>query len=133
MGSMQVDNNRYSFVQVRVEPIEYHEKPALAIFIDNVTQNIKLMQLQNRIFETRAKNESLENFTSTISHEFRTPLLTSLMYLSMLLKLCTRDTQQSKICSILHRQLSFLLSLVQDMLDLRIMREGILERKCEVF
>ena len=43
------------------------------------------MRLEAQILEEKNRNETLESYTSTISHEFRTPLSTSLMFLEQIL------------------------------------------------
>ena len=50
-----------------------------------MTQHMKRLQLESQILEERNRNQTLQSYTSTISHEFRTPLGTSLMFLEGLL------------------------------------------------
>jgi len=88
------------------------------------------MILQNSVLEAQMRNESLDNFTSTISHEFRTPLSTCLMFLVTLLSLIS-DNSQREILRLVERQLNFLLSLVNDVIDLKMLRAGILPEKSE--
>ena len=47
------------------------------------------MRLEAQILEEKNRNETLESYTSTISHEFRTPLSTSLMFLEQMIRFIT--------------------------------------------
>jgi len=58
------------------------------------------MRLEAQILEEKNRNETLESYTSTISHEFRTPLSTSLMFLEQIMNSST-DPAQIKILKII--------------------------------
>ena len=45
------------------------------------------IRLESQILEQKNRNETLESFTSTISHEFRTPLGTALMFMEQMMLL----------------------------------------------
>ena len=47
------------------------------------------MQLEAKVLAETNRAETLESYTSTISHEFRTPLSTSLMFLENMLNTIT--------------------------------------------
>ena len=105
---------------VRVKLTEYSGKPSIAIFFENVTQHVKKLRAESSLLEELNKNQSLESFTSTMSHEFSTPLSTSIMILEK--KLSRESAQDSSSTRLVLTQLSLLLSLVNDMLDLKLIR-----------
>ena len=70
---------------IRVKKIDYLESPSIAIFFQNMTQYVEQLRLESKLLEEKNLNESLQSYTSTISHEFRTPISTVLMFLDMLL------------------------------------------------
>ena len=51
-----------------------------------MTQHLQQIRLESQILEEKNRSESLSSYTSTISHEFRTPLSTCLMFLESLMK-----------------------------------------------
>ena len=57
------------------------EQPAIAVYFQDMTAYVEQLSLQKQILDEKSKAQNLQNFTSTISHEFRTPLGTSLMFL----------------------------------------------------
>ena len=132
-NSVQINHKFYQFINIRVEAIEYQEQPATAIFLKNNTQSVKSMILQSSVAKTKNRNENLQSFTSTIGHEFRTPLSTCLMLLEHMLQMFLHDKQRT-ICDLVRKQLSFLLSLVNDVMDLKIIEEfGHVSKKLEKF
>ena len=131
--SLKINDCHYSFIKVRVEEIEYKQLPALAIFLDNSTSNVESMMLQMSVNQGKIRNEYLESYTSTISHEFRTPLCSCLLFLETILSMALLEKQRY-IIQMIYRQLNFLLSLVHDVLDLKLFElQGELIKKCEVF
>ena len=65
----------------------------------------------------------MENFTSTISHEFRTPIATCLSFIDMLLSIIA-DEMQKKYLTLMQYSLNMLLTLVRDLLDLNSLKTG---------
>ena len=63
----------------------------------------------------------MENFTSTISHEFRTPIATALTFIDILLRLIN-NAEQRKYLQLMMYSLNMLLSLVRDLLDLNCLK-----------
>ena len=66
---------------IRTKKITYLESAAIAIYFQNMTQQVKQLRLESQILQEKNRTQQLESYTSTISHEFRTPLGTSLMFL----------------------------------------------------
>jgi len=87
-----------------------------------VNNKLHLMQEQEKE-QTRIQTES---FTSTVSHEMRTPIQTMLFMMQMLISFFQKpNLEVSNVpncinyCTIMMSQLEFLLSFVEDLLDLR--------------
>ena len=74
----------------------------------------------------------MQSFTSTISHEFRTPLGTSLMFLDTLQK-HNLPKMADGLVNLVISQLNLLLCLVNDVLDIRLIQEGKFQQKIEKF
>jgi len=70
---------------IRAKKITYLGIPAIAIYFLNMTHHLNEVRLESQILEQKNLNETLESFTSTISHEFRTPVGTALMLLEQIM------------------------------------------------
>ena len=79
------------------------------------------MRLESKILHQKSKAQNLNSYASMMSHEFRTPLETSLMYLEMVLELITDDKCHDMI-NIVKISLSLLKNLVLDMVDLKMIK-----------
>ena len=73
------------FTQIRVKSIEFQEKKATAIYFYDMTHHVESLKLESEVLEQKNRHESLVNYQMTISHEFRTPLASSLMLLESLM------------------------------------------------
>ena len=115
-----------------MKKINYLEKPATAVHFYNMTQHVNQVRLESQILEEKNRNVSLQSYTSTISHEFRTPLSTSLMFLANLLE--TNLPQGTiSVIQLIVSQLNLLLCLVNDVLDMKLIQEGVFKPKFERF
>lgn len=97
-----------------------------------MTQHVNELRLEAKILEEKNRNQSLESYTSTISHEFRTPLSTCLMFLENLLG----QKLSYDALSMLHliiSQLNMLLCMVNDVLDIKMILHKKYEAKLEKF
>ena len=70
---------------IRTKEIDYLSEPSVAVYFENITHHVQQLRLESKCLEEKNRSESMESFTSTISHEFRTPLSTALMFLESLL------------------------------------------------
>ncbi len=104
----------------------------LAIHFEDMTEHIKNMRLESQILEEKNKADSLESHTSMISHEFRTPLSTSIMLLEGIVKTLAAG-QMLTILLLITNQLNLLLNLVNDLLDVKMIKEGKFVNKIELF
>ena len=73
------------FTQIRVKSIEFQEKKATAIYFYDMTHHVESLKLESEVLEQKNRHESLVTYQMTISHEFRTPLASSLMLLESLM------------------------------------------------
>ena len=107
-------------------------EPAVALYMNDATGKVreKLRQLaEHEIKQTASQTES---FTSTVSHEMRTPIQTMLFMLGLLLKILQAvpmDPNDIKnainYCTIITTQTELLSTFVEDLLDLRQLRDGV--------
>ena len=88
-------NTRFSKIQLK--KIKFLTKPAIAVFFNDVTHEINQRRLESQIVEQKNRNHELESYTSTISHEFRTPIATSLMFLETLVSNGLSQNAQTSI------------------------------------
>ena len=117
---------------IRAKKINYLGKSAIAIYFQNMTQHVNELRLEAKVLEAKNRNQSLESYTSTISHEFRTPLSTSLMFLESILN----EVMSQNMKSMLHLiicQLNMLLCLVNDVVDIKMIMLEKYEPKAEEF
>ena len=75
---------------------------------------------------------NLESQTSMVSHEFRTPIGTALMFIDLVIEIITQ-AEALRLLNIVKSSLNLLLSLVQDMLDLKMIKENKFKIQKSVF
>ena len=80
----------------------------------------------------KSEARNLENFTSTISHEFRTPLATAISFVEMLFKMIS-DAAQMKYLNLVSISLNLLLSLVNDVVDLTLIKSNCFREEVKDF
>ena len=80
------------------------------------------MRLERKVIQQKSEAQNLESYTAMISHEFRTPLATALMFIDIILGTLT-DEFCIKYLDAIKSSLHMLLSLVSDMLDLKMIKE----------
>ena len=84
---------------------------------------VRQLRLESQILEEKNRNESLDSLSQTISHEFRTPISTSLMFLSQIMQNELPDGVHEMMMLIVMK-LNLLLSLVNDIVDMRMIEHG---------
>ena len=114
------------YQQIRVKHIEYLEKKAIAVYFTNVSHHVKQLRLEKDVVTEQNRVESLESYTSTISHEFRTPLATCLTFLDILVAMDLPPRVIQILKSII-AQLNLLSCLVNDVIDLKLIEHGLFE------
>lgn len=90
------------------------------------------MRLESKSLVEQNRIESLHSYTSTISHEFRTPLGNCLMFLEGLLE-CNLEPVIIRTLNLIISQLNMLLCLVNDVLDIKQIEQGVFEKKVQEF
>ena len=95
--------------------------PATAVYFEEVTKNVQMMRLESKVIQQRNIAQNLESYTSMMSHEFRTPLGTSIMFIEMILGMQT-NAAAIRMIKLVKVSLSLLLSLVNDMVDLKLIK-----------
>ena len=118
----------------------YFGKPAIAIYIQDVTKKLKRRLSHLQLQEDKQKAQTAESYKSTISHELRTPIKSaSTLLAQVLLTLNTTAPtkemlkQAAKYASLILQTLGLMESFVEDLLNLRLMSEGILTLAKDVF
>ena len=128
-GSQESVQSRY--FRIKVKQQNYLGKPALAIYLSDYTDKIK-DKLNNLIRqELHDKAQTSESFGSTVSHEMRTPLASVIFFVKLVIsafqmkQLTEQQKAESlKYCKLMLSQIYLLQSFVEDLLDLRQMRDG---------
>ena len=117
---------------IRTKEIDYLDSPCIAIYFQSMTTHVEQFRLESQILEEKNLNATLESYTSTMSHEFRTPLGTSLTFLEDLMKK-DLDPSTLSVLQLITSQLNMLLCLVNDILDLKLIEAGKYESRHEIF
>lgn len=112
----------------------YLGKKTLAIYLNSSTKKIRERILRMKEQEQFMNETQTQNFSSTLSHEMRTPLYTIIFFLEQIIQLFGKlnvfgkEAEQIKLyCSLITNQLNFVLSFVEDLLDLQQMKNGVLQ------
>ena len=129
----QEQQDRYT--RIRLEQIEFQQMVAIAVYFEEVTKNVQMMRLKSKIIQQKNIAQNLESYTSMISHEFRTPPGTVLMFIDMILGQLNQETnmQTIKLIEIIKSSLNLLLSLVNDIVDLKLIKEGKFTANQDIF
>jgi len=97
-----------------------------------MTKHVKMMRLESKMIQKKNEAINLESYTSMMSHEFRTPLGTALMFIEMVLSIHL-DKKAIEIIMLIKSVLNLLLSLVNDIVDLKMIKENVFSRNLETF
>ena len=108
------------------------DQPSIAVYFQDMTPYLKQLRLESQILTEKNYAENLESYTATISHEFRTPISISLMFIESVLGQI-QDSEQANKLKLVVANLNLLLSLVHDVLDLKVIESGKFERNNSVF
>ena len=54
-GKRKIDLPEDRFTRIRVERIEYQEKPATAVYFEEVTEHVKVMRLERKIIQKNSE------------------------------------------------------------------------------
>lgn len=121
IGSQDKRTEGERYTRIRVEKIEFQDESATAVYFEDVTQAVKMMHLESQLIQKKNEAINLESYTSMMSHEFRTPLATALMFIDLVLSLLT-NAKAIKLIILVKNSLNLLLSLVNDIVDLKLIK-----------
>lgn len=129
------------FISLKVKKQAYLGKPAVAIYINDCTKKIQAKIARFRRSEEIQFGIQAESFTSTVSHEMRTPLQTVVLFITQILAFLTSLGSQKQVQSTRQQakkqaqavtyaksvisQVTYLQSFVDDLLDLRQIQSGV--------
>ena len=99
------------------------------IVTENVNSRLEIISLNEE--NEKAMRERVE-FLASISHEFKTPLNSIIGFSAVLREKC-KEKENLKYIDNISKSSKFLLSLIQDVLDLARSRANPMELKCEYF
>ncbi len=99
------------------------------IVAENVNSRLEIISLNEE--NEKAMRERVE-FLASISHEFKTPLNSIIGFSAVLREKC-KEKENVKYIDNISKSSKFLLSLIQDVLDLARSRANPMELKCEYF
>ena len=108
------------------------QKNATAVYLYDITNHIKSLQLGSKLYSQQKQNKSLTLSQMTLSHEFRAPLGSTLMLLESLLRTIV-DEAQRRIIGIVISQINLLICLVNDILDIKMLQKGKFMTKNQAF
>lgn len=117
----------------------FHQCEAVALFVRDFTEQVKNDQLRAQVQEEKLRVSQLENLSSVISHEMRTPLSTSLQFIDIMESMMQKMKSNKLVIRILRftalikYSLSMNLSFVSDLLDMRMITEQLFEGEETLF
>ena len=126
-----IESHKVEYYKLRVKAQTYIGRPVVAVYVQNRTKKVKekLYNLLRRE-EVHSKQQA-ENFTSVITHEMRTPILTIIFFLQRVISMLGAEEldksmieQCKRYCAMTLNQLEFLNSFVVDLLDLGMLKNG---------
>ena len=91
---------------------------AVAIYFYDVTHHLESLKLENQVKDYKQQHEKIVNSQLILSHEFRAPLSSSLMFLESLIHDTTLSQQARDILMIIIQITNLLISFVNDTLDI---------------
>ena len=94
----------------------------MAIFIYDSSKKLRTNIVEKQSSEKTHIARQTESFTSTVSHEMRTPIGTAIFFVTRALSMlpfAQIDPQIVKFLKLVISQLTFMQSFVEDLLDLR--------------
>ena len=124
---------KVQFLSIKVKKQNYLGRPSTSLYIRDVTKKImdKIEQIVHQ--EERVKSQQSETFTSSVSHEMRTPLNSTIFFLKQIMAMLAASknlpkefvTEALKLCGFMMSQLTFTTTFVDDLLDMKQIQEGV--------
>ena len=88
-----------------------------------MTKHVQMTRLELQVIKQKNETQNLESYTGMMSHEFRTPLGTCLMFIGLLLQM-QLGHEAGKLIELIKHSLNLLLHLVNDIVDLKLIKEN---------
>lgn len=99
--------------------ITHHEKPAIWVNIEDITEQKRIEEaLRNAKEKAEVASHAKTAFLTNMSHELRTPLNSILGYTQILKRDKALSSEQREGIDVIHRSSEYLLTLINDILDL---------------
>ena len=108
--------------------------PAYVFYLSSMRINLHMQRLVQKIQQKDKQYDWLENLTSTVSHEMRTPLGLILQTSERLSSLVSRgDKNIHTLVKMIFYQSQLMLCFVNDLLDLKQMKHGVYKQIITIF
>ena len=112
---------------MKVKRQAYNGRPAIALIFNDYTDKLRQKLLRQKHQEEIQDARNSETFSSTISHEMRTPIGQCIFFVKVVISILSeanfpveRIPEIVSNCQLIQTQLEFLQSFVEDLLDLRL-------------
>lgn len=121
------------FSKINIKQRSYLGRDAIVIYFKSISYKVRSKIIEQKQRELIQERMQAESYKSTISHELRTPLENIMQVIQMLLSMLTAKGKKlsshdlKKACQSLnlaHGQLALMGCFVEDLLSLRLLREG---------
>ena len=85
MPNLNDQMKKYQFIEMQVKKQMYMGKPVIALYMRDKTQRVYEQLLTMKRNEEIQTQTQVESFTSTISHEMNTPILTLIIFIKQMI------------------------------------------------
>jgi len=133
----------YRLVRIKVKPQLYFGKPAIVLLLKDVSKKTAARLQERFLQEKQEAARQAENFTSTVSHEMRTPLGNILFFLKLVLNFlgslplsldfAIEVSAHKKYLNLSIQQVLLMQSFVDDLLDMKQLKSGVFRLVQTVF
>ena len=114
---------------------DYHLGPAMVFYINDMSLDLDMLRLVQQMESKKEAYDWLENLTSTVSHEMRTPL-SGIMQMSQRVSRVidlSSNPELSRLMMMIFYQAQLMLGFVNDLLDLKQLKHGVYQQIVTVF
>lgn len=117
MSDGEDDVEKHEVIELSHIDIHFQNKQCMLVLLKNLTHYFRYQY-------SKAEGQLQEMITATVSHEMRTPINAILTMLGNLELLLNGDEQVLKLCQVIRNSGELLLYLVNDMLDVFMIKTG---------
>ena len=122
---------KFKYISVEAQHTEFHLVNAIAVYVRDHSSQINAQNLKVQVKAEKKNVQLLENLQSTISHEIRTPVATSIQFLDLCFKMIQSKLQSNDehpkllyFISMVKFQLAFILTFIHDIMDVKSIEQG---------